>query len=122
MSLTVEPYFRDSRGYVAVQHEGGSQSHKLAGSESCRADFYGSAAAISLGLSLLPSLRTTDLYAEGDDLARLEQEVQTLLQRAEFVSEQTRFGVDFIQEKSHNILAAIRRARELGPGGGVVIS
>jgi hypothetical protein len=121
MSLSVDPYFREPDRRVAVQYEGGSQSHTLAGFESCRKDFYGSAAAVSLGLSLLPSLRTTDLYAEGEDLDRLEQEVVTLLKHVEFVSEQTRFGVEFILGRLNNILGAIGKARELGPGGGVVI-
>src|SRR5688572_4684603 len=122
MSLTVEPYVRDSRGCIAVQHEGGSQAHRLAGHESSRRDLWGSDAAISLGLSLLPSLRTKDLYAEGDDLARLEKEVQTLLEHIESVSEQTRCGADYIRERAQNILAAIKRAREFGPDAGVVIS
>lgn len=119
MSLPVEPYVRDSGG-IAVQREGGSQSHKLVGFESWRREVWGSDAALALGLSLLPTLRSSDLYAEGDDLARLESELAILLEHVESVASQTRKGAELIRENAQNILTAISRARELG--GGVVIS
>lgn len=119
MSLTVEPYVRDSGG-IAVQREGGSQSQKLAGFESWRCEVWGSDAALALGLSLLPTLRSSDVYAEGDDLTRLENELGTLLEHVESVASQTRKAPELIRENAQNILTAISRARELG--GGVVIS
>ena len=56
-----------------------SPSEELAGFESYRKKLYGSQAAVSLGLRLLPSLATQDLYAEGPQLERLRGEAELVL-------------------------------------------
>ena len=52
----------------------------LAGAEKWRTEMYGSPAARSLGLTLLPSLAEKDIYAEGEDLDVLGREIETLIQ------------------------------------------
>ena len=51
----------------------------LAGFENTRHTFYGSEAATSLGLRLLPQLRSADLFVVGDELVELRGEVHALL-------------------------------------------
>ena len=116
MTLTVNAYKREGEktSFVEVDY-----SETLAGIEICRTALWGHEAARSLGLTLLPSLAETDIWVEGDDLDRLEWEVQTILANLGRLEKETGCGADYIQVRSGNILRAIARAR--GVGGGVVI-
>lgn len=91
----------------------------MAGFESCRRGLWGHETARSLGLTLLPSLSDSDVYAEGDDLDRLDAEVQTVLRSLDLLSRATGFRADYIELRCRNILEAIGRAR--AARGGVYI-
>lgn len=94
-------------------------SADLAGFERCRRDLWGHEFVRGLGVTLLPRLAEGDIYAEGEDIGRLESDTQCLLTHVTSVSEATRYTAEFITQRCQNILGAVRRAREVG--GGVVI-
>lgn len=119
MTLIVHPYTRDKDGKFVSMGFGDSPGSEMAGFESCRHDLWGHEAARSLGLTLLPSLSDSDVYAEGDDLDRLDTEVQTVLHSLDLLSRSTGFSPDYIELRCRNILEAIGRAR--AARGGVYI-
>lgn len=80
MSLSVQAYRRspvtNERVYLAPT----LPCNDVAGFEVYRRTVYGCMTARQLGLTLLPSLGDgADIYAEGEDLARLQREVDLLL-------------------------------------------
>ena len=72
-----------------------------------------------LGLVLLPSLRETDIFAEGEKLRALEKEIRTINSALLQITEATSYPGDFIAFRCQNALRAVEVARELG--GGVYI-
>jgi len=118
MSLSVSVYVRGASGEMNfVEPE--SDSAELAGFESYRTTLYGSQAAKSLGLTLLPSLATHDVFAEGTELERLRRESELALANIDkFVAESGAPG-ERLRCRFENIIAAVDKARRLG--GGVVI-
>ena len=92
---------------------------ELAGPESWRTVLWGAASVRQLGLTLLPSLAGADIYASGDELTRLNSEVETILQYAWFLADATGIEQDAIAFRAGNIRAAYERAS--AEGGGVVI-
>jgi hypothetical protein len=120
MSLLVYAYTRGQDGQVQeVDELPDPPSSDLAGFEVTRMDLWGSDAVRALGLELLPTLREGDVYAEGDDLRRLAEEVATLRKSIAGVSAATEYSEVFIAARLDNIDAAIRIARRVG--GGVYI-
>jgi hypothetical protein len=73
-----------------------------------------------LGLALLPLLADGDLYAEGENLARLKAEAELLLDNLDVVAEETGTHRNYVELRIRNILNAIDRA-QLVSNGGVVI-
>ncbi len=118
MSLLVNAYKRDEAGKV-VFLDVEDHSQELAGFETFRKTFYGGQPARSLGLRLLPSLGEGDLYCEGEDLPKLRQEADIILQNIELFTEEAAADSEVLQFRILNILAAIQRAQHAN--GGVVI-
>ena len=117
MSLTVNTYRKLPDGnmdFIEVPH-----SEEVAGFEHCRHELWGHESVRALGLSLLPSLAHTDIYADSESVAQLESETQQIIAHVAEIAEATQYRADFITYRCQNILGAIRRAREIG--GGVVI-
>ena len=82
MSLLVNAYTRGPDGrmvFIDPPHP----SEELAGLESYRQRLYGSRAAHSLGLRLLPTLDGGDVYAEGAAVEQLRAEAELALAHAE---------------------------------------
>jgi hypothetical protein len=118
MSLLVNAYLRDKTGkMVFLDPDDGSE--ELAGFEVYRKTFYGGAAAQSLGLRLLVSLRETDLYAEGEDLRRLQNEAHLVAQNIQLFVTEAGANAESLMSRMRNILSAIGRAQKVN--GGVVI-
>lgn len=119
MSLLVNVYTRDASGKM-IFHDPKDYSDELAGGESYRKTLYGSKAAQSLGLSLLPKLTANaSLYVEGEDLARLQREAELILQHLGLFTEEADTDCECLRQRPLNILHAAQRAIELQ--GGVVI-
>lgn len=118
MSLLVNAYRRNDAGeMVFLDPDDGSK--ELAGFEVYRKTFYGGEAAQSLGLRLLPSLRETDLYVEGEDLNKLQSEAQLVAQNIQLFVAEAGDNAEGLLPRIRNILDAIDRARK--DHGGVVI-
>jgi HEPN domain-containing protein len=94
-------------------------SDELAGFESYRQKLYASQAAVSLGLKLLPSLATENVYAEGSDLERLLGEAELALANIGLFEVELGASAESLRPRFENIICAIHRASRLG--GGVVI-
>jgi hypothetical protein len=58
-----------------------------------------------LGLTLIPTLATQDIYAFGEDLGRLRTEAKLLLGNLERLSQRTPYGERSIRFWLENILA-----------------
>lgn len=114
MTLLVTAYriTRDAEGEKTEQIE---CSSNLAGTEETRATFFGQLGERSLGLVMLPSLATTDIYARGYELKRLMDEVSLLMAHL------TSAELTYWQFRLTNILQAIDAASAYGPDGLVII-
>lgn len=124
MSLTVSAYRRASPD---AQLKFLSQSppppaNELAGPEGSRYGFWSHRALVRRGMTILPSLRKCDVYAEGPELDALEREISTILADLDDISRETQSDPDWVRFRAENILAAIRLARGIEDGiGGVYI-
>jgi hypothetical protein len=87
----------------------------LAGFESTRLSFYASEHARSLGLSLLPTLAHANIHASGDELELLERDVRLLLDSLDPGADR-----EYWSFRLNNILEAIRLAKEVSDGIGIV--
>ncbi len=110
MSLIVQAYRRGRDGEFTWL-EVDFPFNTMAGPEAWRDAVWGSAEFQALGLELLPSLRSGDIYAEEADLQKLGAEVQQILAKT------TDEGISF---RTKNIQAAVRLALSQ-PGCGVYI-
>ena len=113
MTLSVIAYLPSNDGSTTDLIEIGSPE-SMAGPESFRTSFYGSAEMRALGATLLPELAKSDLWVERDDLNQLEREVQVALTHF-----QSHLHSDTYVHRLQNILAAIEIAK--AKNGGVYI-
>ncbi|MEL6556045.1 MAG: hypothetical protein AAFQ63_21680 [Cyanobacteria bacterium J06621_11] len=116
MSLSVSPYVRTSEGtlkWLPVRPE----FNDLAGTENTCWTFWGSPEVKHLGLSLLPTLSKTDIYAEEASLDLVEREVNILL--LQLVNFCDRAKQEYWHFRLMNIAEAIRVAKE--NNGGIYI-
>ena len=113
MTLSVIAYLPNDDGSTIDLIEIGSPE-SMAGPESFRNSFYGSAEMRSLGATLLPVLAQSDLWVEADELGQLEKEVQAAL-----IHFQTHDHSETYTHRLQNVLAAIDLAIE--KNGGVYI-
>ena len=92
---------------------------ELFGPECCRHELWGHSIMSQLGLTLLPSLSNTDIFAEGEELFALEKEIRFVVANLPRIAEATHYAEEFVSARCQNALNAIGLARELG--GGVTI-
>jgi hypothetical protein len=118
MTLLVNTFTRSPDGAMQLA-EPAEQSQELAGFESYRRKVYGGAMARSLGLQILPTLASSDLYVEGNDVARLLAEAELALANVEVFAAEAETTTDSLAQRFQNIATACRHA--LSTGGGVVI-
>ena len=120
MTLMVRPYMRDpvTGEEVSLGGRMAPPRNELGGFECWRTEVYGSAVAKALGLRLLPSLTSTDIYAEGEDLDRLRQEAEMLRAHAHQIHDDP----SSIYFRLDNLLEAIGVAMKSGdPSAGVYL-
>jgi hypothetical protein len=118
MSLLVNAYTRDTDGRMEfIEPEDHAQ--ELAGFESYRQRLYGSRAARSLGLQLLPTLDGGDVYVEGEAVEQLRAEAELALANIDLFVAEAEATAESLRHRFENIIAATRRAASVG--GGVVI-
>ncbi len=91
----------------------------MAGPEAWRTEVWGSPLALSLGLTLLPSLAEHDIWAIGDDLNRLDQEISILFKTVDSLAQETGRSSDDMAHYLTNMHIAVAQAKEID--GGVVI-
>jgi hypothetical protein len=118
MSLLVNVYKRLPGGGIELV-EPEHHHQELAGFESYRRRLYGSSAARSLGLQLLPTLEHCDIYAEGADVDRLRAEAELALTNIELFEAETGTTGENLRPRFENIIDAARKAVAIS--GGVVI-
>ncbi|MEL6488778.1 MAG: hypothetical protein AAFQ95_02350 [Cyanobacteria bacterium J06621_3] len=123
MTLSVYPYRRTANGDIEWL-ETPSDFTDLAGLESTRQSFWGSDELKSLGMSLITTLANTDIYAEGCELIRLEEEIKTVEDYLFTLSESgsasiTDKEITYRIERLSNVSAAIEVAKRYQ--GGVYI-
>jgi hypothetical protein len=117
MSLIVSPYKRLPDGSTEWLNVA-NHSAELAGFESTRQTFWGSATTKALGLSLLSTLASGDIWAEGADLDLLEAEIATLSRHLDLFPDQQAYW----RVRLANVITAIQIARDLPAAqGGVYI-
>lgn len=113
MTLSVDAYYTAPNGSNFAIH----LDSNLAGVESARHQFYGSATSLELGLMLLPHLKDfAVLTVQGSNLQDLLIEVETLLATLP----QDEQG-DYWRFRLNNIRTAVERARNYGEAGFVSI-
>jgi hypothetical protein len=78
----------------------------LAGFEVWRRELYGSDEALRLGLTLLPTLRGADIQATGDELKRLKNEAQCIVEHAEMLASSIGLEASAIRFRAENIARA----------------
>lgn len=124
MSLNVSPYRADHFGGPVkdLKEEPQPPFDAQAGPESWRRHVWGSESLVRRGLSVLPSLRDADVYAEGASLDALEREVALIRRELAAINLETRTNADYVVQLLDNITEAIRLARTVEDGvGGVYI-
>jgi hypothetical protein len=114
MTLAVYAYTRRADG--TMEHIKTEHPKTLAGFEVCRHDLWGADVMDTLGLSLLPTLKTRNIEAEGKDLEQLEREVKIVLSNLQLIHKHTQYSEDYIQFRAQNILDAIECAKSLNGG------
>jgi len=122
VSLLVWAYRRDADGrMIDLDIAPVEPRNDLAGFESWRWKVYGSAPVRALGLRLIPSLATGDIYAEDDEVDVLAAEIETLLRECEALAVALDVEEEGIRFRVENMREAVRLARTV-EGGCVCIS
>jgi len=120
MSLRVNVFTRGPDGEMLLVDLDPVDRHKeLAGFESYRRRLYGSPAARTLGLQILPTLDGGDVCVEGAELERLRAEAELALANVDLFVVEADATAEDLRPRFDNIIAAARRAASMG--GGVVI-
>lgn len=117
-----EPGFKDLTSEQQLQRwreVNPNPGKDMAGPENYRWKLWGSEAVLSLGCTLLPTLRTTDIYATGEQLDQLACEVELLQANIGLVYRLADSDVNSVEHYLQNMAEAIARARAIN--GGVVI-
>jgi hypothetical protein len=91
----------------------------LAGPEASRWELWGSAVVQSIGLELLPILVNDNLHLSGEELDKLEKELELVEGNAKEISQNAPIDEYSLLVITNNIIRAIERARNIN--GGVII-
>jgi hypothetical protein len=115
MTLTVSAYARTAEGDMLNFDPVATDAPRndLFGYEVCRKELWGAPVMESLGLEILPSLTTGNIYAENAALDQLDTEAQTILKNLAFIADQTLYATDFIAFRILNLVWAVSKARSL---------
>jgi hypothetical protein len=114
MTLTVSVRLKDG---TWVEPE--DPHNDLFGFEQWRTTVWGSDEIRALGATLLPSLSTTGVFAEGDDLDRLDRELQSIAENIKDLATKLRVREDSLLFRVENARHCVYLARQLD--GTVVI-
>jgi hypothetical protein len=109
MSLSVSAYKRNSENELEWLTPA-EPFNDLAGFESTRKNFWASEEVRNLGLTLLPTLKERDIWAEGVELIQLESEINILAHALPALN--SSYGYEYLQFRLSNIKEAIRLAKE----------
>lgn len=113
MSLSVSAYIRHSENELEwLTPE--EPFNDLAGFESTRKNFWASEEVRKLGLTLLPTLKEQDIWAEGVELNQLESEINILVQALPNLN--SSYGYEYLQFRLSNIKEAVRLAKKFCGG------
>jgi hypothetical protein len=97
-------------------------ANEAVGAEGSRRGFWSHDALVRRGMSVLPSLREADVYADGPELDALEREITAILAELDEIARETQSDPVWVRFRAENVLAAIQLAREVEDGiGGVYI-
>lgn len=119
MSLVVYPYTRDpeSGDMVDIDTWIDGEFSDLFGLESWRYSVWGSQVLLDLGCAILPSLNHTDIYAEGDQLYKLEAEINFIQKNLPDILKSIKADQQSISDRLDNAMDAIRIACQYESGG-----
>ena len=121
MSLIVSPYIRTKELAITFKEEVILAPYNdLFGIEVWRFKVWGSKTIEELGCTILPTLKKSDIYAEGKDLVTLESELRKIMSELDEVSRKLSVDKEPIEFRLGNALEAIRATKKY-PNGGVYI-
>ena len=118
MSLLVNNFIRLADESIALV-DVSDHSEELAGFENYRHSVFNSAAALELGLVMLPKLAFGDIYAEGRDIGIIRSEALVILKNIDIFATQIGVASGHLRLRMDNIVRACDRADS--PNCGVVI-
>ena len=118
----VYPYKRDltSNKVVDINERPNEPCNDLFGFENWRHKVWGSPSLKNLGCEKLISLRSQDIYAEGEDLLVLQREIESIKDNIDRLSKELNVRTESFEFRLANVLEAIRIALKF-PNGGVCI-
>lgn len=119
MSLTVYPYKRNlgNDQIIEITDAISSEYTNLFGLESWRFRVWGATALKEMECEILPTLSKMDIYAEEEELYKLEQELIKVLHHTEKLSVLLKVNKDSLVYRVKNALAAINIAKKHQNGG-----
>ncbi|MGR3808959.1 hypothetical protein [Jiulongibacter sp. NS-SX5] len=122
MSLIVYPYKRDSDSdqLLALSDQIKEPFNDLFGTESWRVTVWGSPILKKLNCELLSSLSTQDIYAEGESLQKLKNEIELVIESFTIITNELNLDLNSFKFRLLNGLEAVRIA-QLTENGGVYI-
>lgn len=121
LSLIVVPYKIVEGKIESIEMDSKYTNSELFGSESSRNSIWGSKHLIDIGCSLLPKLRTQDLYCIGDDLIVLEKELKSIQLYILDLKIKLAITNNYLEFRVNNGLKAIEVAKKNGSEFGVYI-
>lgn len=123
MSLIIYPYQRDhsTNEMIFLDDHIIAPHNDIFGFESWRYSVWGSKVLANMNCNILNSLKSTNIYAEGDELNMLKKEFDLILNSLDNIQEELQVSPNLIEFRVKNGLEAIRVAQSVN-NGGVVIS
>ncbi|HBN75376.1 MAG TPA: hypothetical protein DD473_06080 [Planctomycetaceae bacterium] len=118
MSLLVHTFTRGPDGAMNFV-EPAEQWQELAGFEDYRWKVYSSLTAKSIGMHILPTLVSSDIYVEGKDVVLLLAETELALANIDAFATEAQTTPKSLRPGLQNIVNACHQASKIG--GGVVI-
>lgn len=112
MTLKICVYSEDAITGESIDHPL-APGRELGGFESFRTKFWGAPIMSTLGLSILPWLRSGNVHSDAKELDELEQEAHIILQHVSEISEDTGVGDEHVVRYAENVLHAIGVARQV---------
>lgn len=112
MSLIVYPYHIDTESGKHIELEGVTKPfNDLFGPENWRYKVWGSQYLLDNGFIILPTLKNSDIYAEGEDISLLEKELISIKTSIDVLSTKLSVDKDSLLSRIENALKAITVAK-----------